>query len=123
MSITRTELIEHLSGMTVMEMVDLTRDLEETWGVSATPAPQIQAEAPTEPVEEQTEFDVVLDSYGEKKINVIKTLRAVTTGLGLKEAKELVESAPVAIKEATTREEADELKAKLEEAGATVSIK
>ena len=74
-------------------------------------------------VEEQTEFDVVLDSYGEKKINVIKTLRQEVPGLGLKEAKELVESAPVTIKEAITKEDADEIKTKIQEAGGTVTIK
>lgn len=122
MSITRTELIEHLSGMTVMEMVDLTRDLEETWGVSATPAPVTTTIAVPE-TEEQTEFDVVLEGFGEKKIQVIKTLRQLTPGLGLKEAKEQVESAPVKVREAVAKEDADEVAAKLKEAGADVAVR
>lgn len=106
-----------------MEMCDLTRDLEETWGVSATaPVTPFETFGP-EPVEVQTEFDVILESYGEKKINVIKTLRAEMTGLGLKEAKVLAEAAPTAIKEDVSKEEAENLKAELEKAGATVTIK
>jgi len=122
--ITRTQLIEHLSSMTVMEVAELVRDLEETWGVSATPT---QAVVTTTPIdlgeEERTEFDVVLESFGEKKINVIKVLRKEITGLGLKEAKLLVESAPAAIKEAVSREEAENLKKALEEAGGEVAIR
>jgi large subunit ribosomal protein L7/L12 len=98
--------------------------LEEKWGVSAA-APVAVAAAPAaaaEAAEEQTEFDVILASFGEKKINVIKEVRAMT-GLGLKEAKDLVESAPKAVKEAVTKDEGEELKKKLEEAGATVELK
>jgi len=110
--------------MTVMEMCDLTRDLEETWGVSATPQITQTTGAPTgEPAPEQTEFDVILESFGEKKIPVIKTLRAEMPGLGLKEAKFLVEQAPAPIKEDVSKEEAENLKAELEKAGATVTIK
>ena len=123
MEITNTQLIDHLGSMTVMEMVQLTRDLEETWGVSATPQTAFVNPTITEETLEQTEFDVVLESFGEKKINVIKTLRAELQGLGLKEAKTMAESAPIAIKEGVSREEADVLKAALEEAGGTVTIK
>jgi large subunit ribosomal protein L7/L12 len=125
MEISRTQLLEHLSGMTVMEMCDLTRDLEETWGVSATPQQPWQDQFSTRDMEpeEQTEFDVILESYGEKKIQVIKTLRAEMAGLGLKEAKLLTESAPTPIKEQVSKEEAENLKAELEKAGATVTIK
>ena len=106
-----------------MEMCDLTRDLEETWGVSAAaPVTTFTVEG-AEPVEEQTEFDVILESFGEKKINVIKTLRAEMPGLGLKEAKLLTESAPTPIKEEVSKDEAEKLKAELEKAGATVTIK
>jgi len=124
MEISRTQLIDHLGSMTVMEMCDLTRDLEETWGVSATPQITQTTGAPTgEPAPEQTEFDVILESFGEKKIPVIKTLRAEMPGLGLKEAKFLVEQAPAPIKEDVSKEEAENLKAELEKAGATVTIK
>jgi large subunit ribosomal protein L7/L12 len=123
MEITRTALIEHLGSMTVMEMCDLTRDLEETWGVSATPQTAYVSPTITEDVSEQTEFDVILESFGEKKIPVIKTLRAEMPGLGLKEAKFLVEQAPTPIKEEVSKEEAENLKAELEKAGATVTIK
>jgi len=111
--------------MTVMEMCDLTRDLEETWGVSATPQQPWQEQFATRDMEpeEQTEFDVILESFGEKKINVIKAIRAEMPGLGLKEAKFLVECAPGAIKEEVSKEEAENLKAELEKAGATVTIK
>lgn len=123
MEITRTQLIEHLSQMTVMEISDLVRDLEETWKVSATPQVQTMQQQPVETVEEQSEFDVVLDSFGEKKIAVIKALRAELPGLGLKEAKGLVESAPTPIKEGITKDEAEALKATLEKEGATITIK
>jgi len=111
----------------VLEAAELAKMLEEKWGVSAAAAAPVamavQAEATAAPaVEEKTEFDVVLASFGEKKINVIKEVRALTS-LGLKEAKELVESAPKVIKEAVTKDEADEIKQKLEEAGATVELK
>lgn len=118
------KITDDLSKLTVMEAAELSTMLEEKWGVSAA-APVAMAAAPGGDVavaEEQTEFDVVLASFGEKKINVIKEVR-VLTGLGLKEAKELVESAPAAIKEAVSKEEAEEAKGKLEAAGATVELK
>ena len=118
------KLVDDLSTLTVIEAAELSKMLEEKWGVSAAaPAAVIQAVADGAAVEEEkTEFDVVLASYGEKKINVIKEVRAIT-GLGLKEAKDLVEAVPSAIKEAVTKDEADGLKKKLEDAGATVEIK
>ena len=118
------KIAEDLSALTVLEAADLSKLLEEKWGVSAA-APVAVAAAPAageEAVEEKTEFDVVLASFGEKKINVIKEVRAMT-GLGLKEAKDLVESAPKAIKEAVSKDEAEELKKKLEAVGATVELK
>ena len=117
-------LVEELSKLTVIEAAELAKMLEETWGVSAA-APVAMAAAPAaaaEAVVEKDEFDVVLASFGEKKINVIKEVRALT-GLGLKEAKDLVESAPKAIKEAVGKDEAEAIKKKLEEAGATVELK
>lgn len=123
MPIDQEELIEQLGSMTPMEMVALTRELEDRWGVSATPQHIPQEIGVTLPdPEDQTEFDVILGSYGENKINVIKTLRPLL-GLGLKETKEMVEAAPVTIKELISKEEAEEIKTKLEEAGGTVTIK
>ena len=118
------KIVDDLSTLTVLEAAELSKMLEEKWGVSAAaPAAVIQAVADGAAAEEEkTEFDVVLASYGEKKINVIKEVRAIT-GLGLKEAKDLVEAVPSAIKEAVTKDEADGLKKKLEDAGATVEIK
>ncbi len=121
------QLVDQLSALTVLEAAQLSKLLEEKWGVSAA-APVAVAAAPAaaaaaaEPVEEKTEFDVILTVVGEKKINVIKEVRAITN-LGLKEAKDLVESAPKPIKEAVKKEEADAIKKKMEEAGATVEIK
>ncbi|MEQ8968752.1 MAG: 50S ribosomal protein L7/L12 [Azospirillaceae bacterium] len=121
------KLADELSGLTVIEAAELAKMLEEKWGVSAA-APVAAAAAPAgggeaaAAEEEKTEFDVVLASAGDKKINVIKEVRAIT-GLGLKEAKELVEGAPKPIKEGVAKDEADQLKKKLEEAGATVEIK
>ena len=121
------KLAEDLSALTVLEVADLSKMLEEKWGVSAA-APVAVAAAPGaadgggDASEEQTEFDVVLASFGEKKINVIKEVRGIT-GLGLKEAKDLVEGAPKPVKEGVTKDEAEELKKKLEEAGATVELK
>jgi len=118
------KIAEDLSALTVLEAADLSKLLEEKWGVSSA-APVAVAAAPAageEAVEEKTEFDVVLASFGEKKINVIKEVRAMT-GLGLKEAKDLVESAPKAIKEAVSKDEAEELKKKLEAVGATVELR
>ncbi|MFO7724628.1 MAG: 50S ribosomal protein L7/L12 [Oceanipulchritudo sp.] len=125
--ITKEDVIEWLSNQSVLEIAGLVKDLEEKWGVSAAaPVAAVAAgpaggEAAAEE-EEQTEFDVVLKGHGSNKIAVIKEVRAIT-GLGLKEAKELVEGAPKAIKEATTKDDADELKKKLEAAGAEVEIK
>lgn len=120
------KIVEDLSGLTVMEAAELSKLLEEKWGVSAA-APVAMAAAPGaaaggEAAEEKTEFDVILTSAGEKKINVIKEVRAIT-GLGLKEAKDLVEGAPKPVKEAATKEEAEEIKKKLEAAGAGVELK
>jgi len=119
-----TKIAEELSSLTVMEAAELSKLLEEKWGVSAA-APVAAAAAPGAAVEAavaKDDFDVVMTSFGEKKINVIKEVRAIT-GLGLKEAKEMVESAPVTVKEATPKAEAEEVKAKLEAAGATVELK
>jgi len=118
------QLAEDLSALTVIEAADLSKMLEEKWGVSAAApvAAVAVAAAGGEAAEEQTEFDVILASFGEKKINVIKEVRTIT-GLGLKEAKDLVEGAPKAVKEAVSKDEAAEIKAKLEEAGATVELK
>jgi large subunit ribosomal protein L7/L12 len=117
-------LVDELSKLTVIEAADLAKKLEETWGVSAA-APVAVAAAgggDAAAAEEKDSFDVMLMSYGEKKINVIKEVRAMT-GLGLKEAKDLVEAAPKAVKEDCQKSEAEELKAKLEAAGATVELK
>ena len=120
------KLVEELSALTVMEAAELSKLLEEKWGVSAAAPVAVAAvggaggEAAA--AEEKTEFDVVLASAGDKKINVIKEVRAIT-GLGLKEAKELVESAPKPVKEGVAKDEAEELKKKLEEAGASVELK
>lgn len=120
------KLVDELSTLTVLEAAELSKMLEEKWGVSAAAPVAVAAAgggaAAAEPAEEQTEFDVILAAAGEKKINVIKEVRAIT-GLGLKEAKEMVEGAPKAVKEAVSKDEAAELKKKLEEAGATVEIK
>jgi large subunit ribosomal protein L7/L12 len=118
------QIVDDLSSLTVMEAAELSKLLEEKWGVSAA-APVAAAAGPAaagEAAEEQTEFDVVLTAAGDKKINVIKEVRAITA-LGLKEAKELVESAPKAVKEGVNKDEAEELKKKLEEVGASVEIK
>ncbi len=118
------KIVDDLSTLTVIEAADLSKLLEEKWGVSAAaPAAVMQVMGDAAAVEEEkTEFDVVLASFGEKKINVIKEVRAIT-GLGLKEAKDLVEAVPSAIKEGVSKEEAEELKKKLEDAGATVEVK
>ena len=119
------KIAEELSGLTVLEAADLAKLLEDKWGVSAAAPVAVAAAAPADggaTVEEQTEFDVILASFGDKKINVIKEIRTIT-GLGLKEAKDLVESAPKEIKEGIAKEEAEKLKEQLEGAGATVDIK
>ena len=117
------KIAEELSSLTVIEAADLSKILEEKWGVSAAAPVAAAAAAPAgEAAEVKDEFDVVLVSFGEKKINVIKEVRAITS-LGLKEAKELVEGAPRVVKEAASKTEAEEVKAKLEAAGATVELK
>ena len=122
------KLVDELSNLTVMEAAELSKVLEEKWGVSAAAPVAVAAVGGLagsdagEAVEEKDEYDVVLATVGEKKINVIKEVRTIT-GLGLKEAKELVESAPKPVKEGARKEEAEELKKKLEEAGATVELK
>ena len=119
------KIAEELSGLTVLEAADLAKLLEDKWGVSAAAPVAVAAATPADSgaaAEEQTEFDVILASFGDKKINVIKEIRTIT-GLGLKEAKDLVESAPKEIKEGIAKEEAEKLKEQLEGAGATVDIK
>jgi len=120
------KIADDLSSLTVLEAAELAKLLEEKWGVSAAAAavamPGAAAGGDAAAAEEKTEFDVVLAEIGDKKINVIKEVRAIT-GLGLKEAKELVESAPKAVKEGASKDEAEELKAKLEGVGAKVELK
>jgi large subunit ribosomal protein L7/L12 len=118
-------LVDQLSGLTVLEVADLVKALEEKWGVSAA-APVAMMAGPAaagEPVEEKTAFDVILTSFGENKIAVIKAVREAVSGLGLAEAKKLVESAPIPVKEGATKDEAAAIKAKLEEAGAKIDVK
>jgi len=125
----KEEILEAIKGMSVMDLSDLVKALEEEFGVSAAAPVAVAAAAPAAGAgtdgapqeDEQTEFNLILKEIGENKISVIKAVREVTT-LGLKEAKELVESAPEAVKESINKEEADEIKKKLEEAGATVSV-
>jgi large subunit ribosomal protein L7/L12 len=125
------QLVDDLSALTVLEAAELSKKLEEKWGVSAAapvamaamPAAGGAGAAPAEAVEEQTEFTVVLTAGGDKRINVIKEVRAVRPDLGLKEAKDLVEGAPQNVKENVSKQEAEEIKKKLEEAGASVQIK
>ncbi len=120
------QIVEDLSSLTVLEAAELSKMLEEKWGVSAAAPVAVAAGgaggAEAAAAEEKDEFDVILASFGEKKINVIKEVRAIT-GLGLKEAKDLVEGAPKAVKEAVAKDEAEAIKSKLEEAGATVEVK
>ena len=119
------KIADELSALTVLEASELSKLLEEKWGVSAAAPVAVAAVAPAaagEAAEEKTEFDVVLAAFGEKKINVIKEVRAMT-GLGLKEAKDLVESAPNAVKEGVPKDEAEKLKKTLEGVGATVELK
>ncbi len=126
MAVSKENILETISNMSVMEVVDLVSAMEEKFGVSAAAAvaaaPVAVASDAGAAAEEQDEFDVVLGSFGEKKVAVIKAVRAIT-GLGLKEAKDMVESAPTTIKEAASKGEAEELKKQLEEAGATVELK
>lgn len=126
MALNKDEVIDYLSNMSVMEIADLVKELEEKWGVSAAAPVAVAAAgggaAGGAAVEEKTEFDVVLAAAGDKKINVIKEVRTIT-GLGLKEAKDLVEGAPKPVKEGVPKEEADKIKEALEKAGAKVEIK
>ena len=123
MAVSKEDILETIAGMTVMEIVELISAMEEKFGVTAAVAmAAAPAAAAAAPVEEKTEFDVVMSSFGEKKVEVIKVVRALT-GLGLKEAKDLVEGVPSMIKEAIPKAEAEEIKKKLEEAGAKVDVK
>mgnify|MGYP004588750939 CR=1 FL=1 len=124
MAVSREEIIEALKEMSLLEASELVKDIEETFGVSAA-APVAVAAAPAAgaaAAEEKTDFDVVLEGFGDNKIAVIKVVREIT-GLGLKEAKEVVENAPKAIQEGVAKDKAEEIKAKLEEAGAAVTLK
>jgi large subunit ribosomal protein L7/L12 len=124
--ITKDQVVDFIANMSVLEMSELVKEMEEKFGVSAAAAavaaPAAGGGESEAASEEKTEFDVILTSFGEKKINVIKEVRSIT-GLGLKEAKEAVEAAPKAIKEGVSKEEAEEVKKKLEEAGASAEIK
>ena len=126
MTLTKDQLIDEIKGMTVLDLADLVKALEEEFGVSAAAAPAaVAGPGAGEPVAEeveQTEFDVIITAAGSSKIAVIKVIRAAT-GLGLKEAKEVADAAPKAVREGISREEADKLKADLEEAGASVEVK
>jgi len=125
MAVSKEDILDTISNMTVLEVVDLIEAMEEKFGVSAAaaavavaPAAAVEAAA----AEEQTEFDVVLASFGDNKVGVIKAVRAIT-GLGLKEAKEMVEGAPSTVKEAASKQEAEDIKKQLEDAGAKVELK
>ena len=128
MAVSKEDILETLSNMTVMEVVDLITAMEEKFGVSAAaavaaaPAAAAGGEAGGEAAAEKDEFDVVLTAFGDKKVGVIKAVRAIT-GLGLKEAKDLVEGVPAPIKEGASKDEAEEMKKQLEEAGGTVELK
>jgi len=128
MAVTKEEVIEFISNMSVLELSEMVKELEDKFGVSAAaaavaaPAAGGAADGGGGAVEEQTEFDIILVEFGEKKINVIKEVRAIT-GLGLKEAKEFVESAPKPVKEGIPKEEAEEIKKKLEDVGAKAEVK
>ena len=124
--ITKEQVIDYLSGLPVMEIAALVKELEDKWGVSAAAPVAVAAAGPAAdagPAEEKTEFDVVLKSFGEKKINVIKAVREIVPGLGLKDAKSMVEGAPTNVKEGISKDEAEEVAKKLKEAGADVEIK
>ncbi|MAW06688.1 MAG: 50S ribosomal protein L7/L12 [Halobacteriovoraceae bacterium] len=122
MSLTNEQIVEHISNMSVLDVANLVKELEEKFGVSAAPVAVAGGAAAGESAAEQTEFTVVLAEAGAKKINVIKEVRGIT-GLGLKEAKELVEGAPKPVKEGVEKAEAEEIKKKLEAAGAKVELK
>jgi len=124
--VTKEQVVEFLSGLPVMEIAALVKELEEKWGVSAAaPVAMVAGGAAGggEAAEEKTEFDVVMTSFGEKKINVIKAVRAIVPGLGLKDAKAMVEGVPATIKEGVPKEEAEEAAKQLKEAGAAVEVK
>ncbi|MCX4239144.1 50S ribosomal protein L7/L12 [Paraliomyxa miuraensis] len=126
-NVTKEQVIDYLSNLPVMEIAALVKELEDKWGVSAAAPVAVAAgpaaAGPAAEVEEKTEFDVHLKSFGDKKINVIKAIREVIPGLGLKEAKTLVESAPANVKEGISKDEAEEIAKKLKEAGAEVEVK
>ena len=124
MAISKQDVLEYISGLSVLELSELVKDFEEKFGVSAAPVMVAGAGAAvaTEAAEEKTEFDVILKDGGEKKINAIKVVREIT-GLGLKEAKDAVEGAPTTVKEGVSKQLAEEIKKKLEEAGAVAEIK
>jgi large subunit ribosomal protein L7/L12 len=125
MAVSKEDILETISNMSVMEVVELISAMEEKFGVSAAAAVAVApaaAAGAAAPVEEKTEFDVVMTSFGENKVNVIKVVRALT-GLGLKEAKDLVEGVPASVKEGVSKAEAEDVKKQLVEAGATVDIK
>ena len=129
MAITKADVVEYLKGMTLLEASELVKELEEVFGVSAAAAAAPMMAAPAggggdaAPAEEKDSFDVVLTAAGGNKIAVIKVVREVVAGLGLKEAKDLVDGAPKALKEGVSKDEAEEIKSKLTEAGATVEVK
>ena len=126
MAVSKEDILETISNMSVMEVVDLIAAMEEKFGVSAAAAvaaaPAAGGDAGAAAAEEKDEFDVVLASFGDKKVGVIKAVRGIT-GLGLKEAKDMVEGAPTSVKEGVSKDEAEDLKKQLEEAGATVELK
>ena len=126
MAVSREEIIDALSNMSVIEVTQLVADLEEKWGVSAAAPVAVAAAGPAggdaAPAEEKTEFDVVMTSFGANKVAVIKAIRTIT-GLGLKEAKDLVEGVPASVKEGVSKDEAESVKKQLEEAGASVDVK
>jgi large subunit ribosomal protein L7/L12 len=126
MAVTKEDILESVGNMSVLELSELIKDMEEKFGVSAQAAVAVAAPAAgggeAEAAEEQTEFDVILSSFGEKKVAVIKAVRVITS-LGLKEAKDLVEGAPAPVKEGAGKDEAEDMKKQLEEAGATVELK
>ncbi len=125
MAVSREDIIDALSNMSVLEVTELVKELEDKWGVSAAAPVAAVAAAPGAEAaaeEEKTEFDVVMTSFGGNKVAVIKAVRGIT-GLGLKEAKDMVEGAPATIKEGVSKEESEELKKQLEEAGASVEVK
>ena len=126
MAVSKEDILETIGNMTVLEVVDLIEAMEEKFGVTAAAAvaaaPAAAGGGEAAAAEEKTEFDVILSSFGANKVSVIKAVRGIT-GLGLKEAKEMVEGAPTPVKEGASKEEADDIKAKLEEAGASVEVK